>query len=68
MKLDCVFDYWDEQDSKLLSYLVWTVLALPMTQMSMERLFNGVKFILSDLCNSLTEDTLQAIMLQRTNI
>lgn len=67
-EVDCVFRYWAEHDSKTLSNLAWTVLALPMTQVSVERLFSGVKYILSDLRNSLAEDTLQAIMLQRTNI
>ena len=62
------FHNWAEQDSKVLSCLAWTVLALPTTQVSVERLFSGVKYILSDLRNSLAEDTLQTIMLQRTNI
>jgi len=39
-----------------------------MTQMSVERLFSGVKFIPGDLRNSLAEDTLQATMLQLTNV
>jgi len=47
------------------SQLAWIVFAVPMTQVSVERLFSSVKFILS---NSLAEDTLQAIMSQRTNV
>ena len=39
-----------------------------MTQVTVERLFSGVKFILSGLRNSLAEDTLQATILQRTNM
>jgi len=39
-----------------------------MTQVSVERLFSCVKFISSGLRNSLAEDTLQATMLQRTNV
>jgi len=39
-----------------------------MTQVSVEKLFSGVKFILSGLHNSLAEHTLQATMLQRTNV
>jgi len=39
-----------------------------MTQVSVERLFSGVKFISSGLRNSLAEDTLQATILQRTNV
>jgi len=67
-KVDCAFQYWTEQDSKVFSQLAWIVFAVPMTQVSVERLFSGVKFMLSDLRNSLAEDTLQAITLQRTNV
>jgi len=67
-KVDCAFHYWAEQNSKVLSQLAWIVFAVTMTQVSVERLFSGVQFILSGLCNSLAEDTLQANMLQRTNV
>ena len=67
-KVDCAFHHWDEQGSKVLSQLAWIVFAVPMTQVLVESLFSGVKFILSDLRNSLAEDTLQATMLQRTNV
>jgi len=49
------------------SKLAWIVFAVQMSQASVERLFSGVKFI-SDLRNSLAENTLQAIMLQCTNV
>jgi len=65
-KVDCAFHDWAEKDSKVFSQVAWIVFAVPMTQVLVERLFSGVKFILSDLRNSLVEDTLQAIMLQRT--
>jgi len=67
-KVDCAFHYWAEQDSKVLSQLAWIVFAVTITQVSVERLFSGVKFILNELRNSLAEDTLQAIMLQHTNV
>jgi len=67
-KVNCAFCYWAEQNSNVLSQLTWVVFAVPMTQVSVERLFSGIKFVLSDLRNSLAEDTLQAIMLQRTNV
>jgi len=51
IKVDCAF-HWAEQDSKVLSQLAWIVFAVPMTQEPVERLFSGVKFILSDLRNS----------------
>ena len=60
--VDCAFHYWAEQDSKVLSRLTWTVLALFMIRVSVKRLFSGVKLKLSDFCNSLAEDTLPAIM------
>jgi len=52
----------------VLSQLAWIVFAFTMTLMSVERLFSGVKFIVSGLRNSLAEDTLQATMLRRTNV
>jgi len=67
-KVVCAFHYWAEQDSKAFSQLAWIVFAVPMTHASVERLFSGEKFILSDLHNSLAEDTLHAIMLQRSNV
>jgi len=67
-KVDCAFHYWAEQNSKMLSQLAWIVFAVAMTQVSVERFFGGVEFILSGLRNSLAEDTLQATMLQRTNV
>ena len=66
--IDCAFHYWAEQNSKVLAQPAWIVFAVTMTQVSVERLFSGVKFILCGLRNSLAEDTLQATMLQRTNV
>jgi len=65
-KVDCAFHFWAEQNSKVLSQLAWIVFAVAMTQVSVESLFRGIKFILSDLRNSLAEDILQATMFQRT--
>jgi len=67
-KVDCALHYWAEQNSKVLAQPAWIVFAVTMTQVSVERHFSGVKFILSCLHNSLAEDTLQATMLQRTNV
>ena len=66
-KIDSIFNFWKNHDSKTLSKLAKVVLALPTTQVSVERLFSGVKYILSDLRNGLAEDSLEAIMLQRIN-
>jgi len=67
-KVECGFHYWVEQNSKVLSQLAWIVFAVTMTQISVERLFSGVKLMLSGLRNSLAEDTLQATIVQHTNV
>jgi len=56
-KVDCAFHYRAEQDSKVFSQLAWIVFVVPMTQVLVERLFSSVKFIWSDLPNSLVGDT-----------
>ena len=66
-KIDSIFTFWENHDSKTLSELAKVVIAVPTTQVFVERLFSGVKYILSDLRNGLAEDSLQAIMLQRLN-
>ena len=66
-KFDSIFIFWKNHDSKTLSKLAKVVIAVPTTQVSVERLFSGVKYILSDLRNGLAEDSLHAIMLQRLN-
>ena len=61
-----MFEFWKNHDSKTLSKLAKVVIALPTTQVSVERLFSGIKYM-SDLKNGLTESTLEAIMFQLSN-
>jgi len=72
-KADCAFHYWAEQNSRVLSQLAWIVFAVTMTQVTVERLFSGVKFILSVVCAILWQKTLckqlccNALMCERIN-
>ena len=42
-----VFEFWKNHDIKTLSKLAKVVIALPTTQVSVERLFSGIKYIMS---------------------
>ena len=52
--------YWESQKIKEpeLFLLSQVVLALPVTQVSVERAYSGLKFILSDLRSNLSADIL----------
>lgn len=47
--------------------VAWVLTALPTTQVSVERLFSGLRFIKSDLRASMKEDLVEAILFLRTN-
>ncbi|XP_032791086.2 uncharacterized protein LOC116928109 [Daphnia magna] len=64
-----VLKYWE--DNRLLQHQLYVlakvVLAVPCTQMSVERLFSGLKFILSVYRSNLTESILEDILVVRAN-
>ncbi|KAF0297608.1 hypothetical protein FJT64_004958 [Amphibalanus amphitrite] len=45
----------------------WTLTALPVTQVSVERLFSALKYIVSDARSSMKPDLVEAVLLLRTN-
>ncbi|CAI6373935.1 unnamed protein product [Macrosiphum euphorbiae] len=61
--------YWTERLESMpeLYKLSQVVMAVPCTQVSVERSFSGLKFILSDLRTSLSPDLLENIMIIRGN-
>ncbi|XP_060881953.1 uncharacterized protein LOC132953587 [Metopolophium dirhodum] len=64
-----ILAFWESQkhDKSDLYKLANIVLAVPATQVSVERSFSGIKFILSDLRTSLSANLLDAIMILRSN-
>ena len=56
-KVDDIFKFWETHDSKPLSKLAKVVLSVLTTQVSLEKLFSGVRYILSELRNGLAEDS-----------
>jgi len=65
-----ILQFWDEQKSNQpeLYKLAMTVLSVPATQVSVERLFSGLKFILSPLRTNVKESILEDQLLVRANI
>ena len=64
-----VLEYWEQQKySKPKLYkLSQVVLALPVTQVSVERAFSGLHFVLSPMRTSLDSDLLEDILFVRIN-
>ncbi|XP_011698547.1 PREDICTED: zinc finger BED domain-containing protein RICESLEEPER 2-like [Wasmannia auropunctata] len=64
-----VLQFWEEkkQNQPELYKLAMTVLAVPATQVSVERLFSGLKFILSPLRTNINENILENQLLVRAN-
>jgi hAT family C-terminal dimerisation region len=64
-----VFKWWNDRSnsSQLLKETAGTVLSFPVTQVSVERLFSGLRFILNDQRGRLSNDTLKNIMFLRSN-
>ncbi|XP_025192072.1 uncharacterized protein LOC112592275 [Melanaphis sacchari] len=60
-----IFQYWKTRQltDPELYQLASVVLAVPATQVSVERSFSGLKFVVSDLRTSLDPELLEAIML-----
>lgn len=64
-----ILQFWDEQknDQPELYKLAMIVLSVPATQVSVERLFSGLKFILSPLRTNIKENILEDQLLVRAN-
>ncbi|CAH1732242.1 unnamed protein product [Aphis gossypii] len=64
-----VINYWKENKiaKPELFELAQILMAVPATQVSVERSFSGLKFILSDLRSSLSSDILEDILIIRGN-
>lgn len=61
-----ILNYWhttyDKQDSKMLFDVAMVILAIPPTEVDIERDFSTLRFILSDLRTSLSAQTLENIL------
>ncbi|XP_043461187.1 uncharacterized protein LOC122497881 isoform X2 [Leptopilina heterotoma] len=68
-KNENLLEYWETKKDLFpeLYSLSNIVHAAPMTQVSVERLFSSMKFILSDLRTNLSHDILDDILLVRSN-
>ncbi|XP_037811340.1 uncharacterized protein LOC119603395 [Lucilia sericata] len=66
---DNVIQWWeDRREIKSQLYnIAMVLLAVPATQVSVERLFSGVKFLMNPSRNRLDEDSLNAIVVIRSN-
>lgn len=62
-----VLQFWHNHTEKELKSIAEIVLAAPATQVSVERAFSTLKFILSDLRASVDEDLLEDILLLNLN-
>lgn len=64
-----ILTFWEEHKAKMpeLYKLAQIVLAVPATQVSVERLFSGLKFILSPLRCNLNKEILEDILIVRSN-
>ncbi|XP_073816854.1 uncharacterized protein [Musca autumnalis] len=61
-----VIEYWDSQKNNI-SGIAKIVLAIPSTQVSVERLFSVMKYILSDQRNRLSALNLEHILMVKVN-
>ncbi|CAI6354472.1 unnamed protein product [Macrosiphum euphorbiae] len=64
-----IVEYWKQQQKSMpeLYRLAQVLLAVPATQVSVERSFSSLKFILSDLRTNMTETILEDVMIIRGN-
>ena len=64
-----ILKYWQQKkfESPLLFSISEICLALPVTQVSCERSFSGLKYLLFDLCSNLNPAVLEDILLIRAN-
>ena len=63
-----IYKFWAGHSNTELSSLCLTVLSLPVTQVSVERTFSGLKYIVNDLRFKMKEDIIDSIMVLRTNV
>lgn len=65
-----ILDFWESRKSTMpeLYELAQILHAVPMTQISVERLFSAMKFIYSDLRGNLSPALLQDILIVRCNV
>ncbi|XP_073841548.1 uncharacterized protein [Musca autumnalis] len=61
-----VMEYWDSQKN-IISGIANIVLAIPSTQVSVERLFSAMKYVLSDQRNRLSAQNLEHILMVKVN-
>ena len=59
--------WWSQNGPPELQDVALTILALPVTQVSVERTFSGLKYILDDLRMKLKNDIIDAVMILRCN-
>lgn len=62
-----ILQFWQNHNEKELKSIAEIILAVPATQVSVERAFSTLKFILSDLRASVDEDLLEDILLLNLN-
>ena len=59
--------WWSQNGPPELQDVALTILALPVTQVSVDRTFSGLKYILDDLRMKLKNDIIDAVMILRCN-
>ena len=63
-----VFAWWEEKNwNGLFKAASTTALAIPVTQVSVERLFSGLRFILNCLRSNMSANMINSVMLVRVN-
>ena len=63
-----IYKFWDTHQNSDLASVCSIMLALPVTQVSVERTFSGLRYILNNLRYNMKHDIIDAIMVLRTNI
>jgi hypothetical protein len=62
-----ILDYWEAKKESAVYSVAVVALSAPPTQVTVERCFSGLKFVLSDLRSRLSSDLLDDILLLRFN-
>jgi hypothetical protein len=62
-----LFAFWSRHPSPELRELAEVACALPVTQVSVERTFSGLRYVLNDMRMNLSDDVIDAIMVLRSN-
>ena len=63
-----IYHYWSSHENTELGRIALVAISLPVTQVSVERTFSGLKHILSDIRMSMKPDIVDAIMTLRCNV